>query len=50
MTLLASLRDWLRRNNWMQCFSPHGRTNSRIWGSPPDQAMWLLAVKVRTFW
>ena len=34
MTLLASLRDWPRRNNWMQCFSPHGRTNSRIWGSP----------------
>lgn len=40
MTLLASLRDWLKAQQLMQCFSPHGRTNSRIWGSPPDQVMW----------
>ena len=41
MTLLASLRDWLKAQQ-LGCGAslPHGRTNSRIWGSPPDQVMW----------
>ncbi|MFQ9948874.1 MAG: hypothetical protein ACLRXB_03545 [Escherichia coli] len=28
MTLLL-LRDW-QNNNWMRCFSPHGRTNPHL--------------------
>ncbi len=40
MTLLASLRDWLKAQQLDAVLLSHGRTNSRIWGSPPDQVMW----------
>ncbi len=40
MTLLASLRDWLKAQQLDAVLLSSRRTNSRIWGSPPDQVMW----------
>lgn len=50
MTLLASLRDWLKAQQLDAVLLSSRQNKQPHLGSPPDQAMWLLAVKVRTFW
>ena len=40
MTLLASLRDWLKAQQLDAVLLSSRQNTSRIWGSPPDQVMW----------
>lgn len=50
MTLLASLRDWLKAQQLDAVLLSSRQNKQPHLGISTGQAMWLLAVKVCTFW